>query len=120
MATQFKTPVIDLVCQQGSTFFEDFEVTNAAGTKDITGYFARGKVRTNHASASVVETFVGTVTDPINGIVRIELTADQTRTIPAVYPKTLYRYDVEIFQGTPETVFRIAEGKFAVTPEITR
>jgi hypothetical protein len=116
----YNTPVINLVCRQGSTFFETFEVRNNAGVKDITGYFGRGHVRVMHSSGTIVASFVVTVSDPTIGLVTVELTPDQTRVIPAEFPMTLYRYDVEIYTTTPDRVFRIAEGQFAVTPEVTR
>jgi len=120
MSTQYKTARINLVCQQGSTFSEDFEVTTIEGTKDITGYFARGKVRTSHASNNILASFSATVSDPSNGIVTIEMEPSVTAGIPASYPQTLYKYDVEVYKSNPTRVFRIVEGDFAVTPEVTR
>lgn len=108
----------NMVCPQGATFTKQMTYNIDDVPVNLTGYTARMQVRENHASATVI----------------VELTTENTRitlggalgtillTIPASITEDLvpkeYVYDLELISGT--NVYRLVEGKFLVTPEVTR
>lgn len=108
----------NMVCPQGATFTKQLTYTIDDVPVNLTGYTARMQVRDTHSSTAIV----------------VELTTENTRislggslgtimlTIPASVTTDIaakeYVYDLELVSGT--NVYRIVEGKFLVTPEVTR
>jgi hypothetical protein len=109
---------LTITCQQGSTFTRRLVYKINKEVVNLTGYTARMQVRESHSSPTfIVELTVGngiTITGA-TGQISITITAGATATIQ---PGT-YVYDIELVAPNT-TVQRLLEGKFVVTPEVTR
>jgi hypothetical protein len=108
----------NMVCPQGATFVKQLTYSIDDVPVNLTGYTARMQVRETHSSTTIV----------------VELTTENTLitlggslgtinlTIPATTTEDIlakdYVYDLELVSGG--NVYRIIEGKFIVTPEVTR
>jgi molybdopterin-binding protein len=108
----------DMVCPQGSTFTKQLTYTIDDVPVNLTGYTARMQVREKHESKTfVVEltTENGRITlGGSLGTIDLEIPASATTAIIAKD----YVYDLEVVAGS--NVYRLIEGKFIVTPEVTR
>ena len=105
----------DFTLDQGATFSQVFQVTDASGTAiTLSSYTVAMQGRRRHQDSSVDASFTCAVTDAQNGKFTVSLTATQSAAIPA----NKYFYDIEITTGT--TVTRLIEGTFEVYPEVTR
>jgi hypothetical protein len=93
-----------------------YKINNQA--VNLTGYTARMQVRPDYTSQTlIVNLSVGNgivITGP-TGAIAITINAAETATISA----GTYLYDVELV-APDATVQRLLEGKFVVTPEVTR
>ena len=104
---------LDITCYQGATFDKKL-VWSIDGTPvDLTNYTAAMQVRKTHPTEEYTFEF-GEITLNDEGEILIEATAEETANIPA----REYVYDLELTNG--ETVTRLVEGVFLVTPEVTR
>lgn len=111
-----------LTIQQGATFSLSVNYKNAAGsTIDLSsGYTARMQGRTTHAAASTVFSLTNGAgitlgsSDP-NVVITIAATATDDFTAPSTGV-----YDLEIAKTATGEVFRILEGRFQITPEVSR
>lgn len=109
----------NFTCPQGTTFSKSLTYKINKFAVNLTGYSARMQVRESHSSPSALVSLSsggGSMTlGGVNGTV--------TFTIPAATTASLrsgsYLYDLEIESASGE-VTRLLEGKFKVTPEITR
>lgn len=108
----------NMVCPQGSTFNQvlTYSIDNVA--VDLTGYFARMKVKEKYSS-SIAELDLTTENGSISlggeeGTITINVDAANTEALVAKE----YVYDLELISG--DIVTRLIEGKFIVTPEVTR
>jgi hypothetical protein len=109
----------NLVCPQGSTFYQKIVYKIDDVVVDLTAYDAKMHVREKHSSADAIvylSTFGYNPTIILGDEGTVEIMIDATTTA-AFYPKE-YVYDLEIIDGA--TVSRLVEGKFIVTPEVTR
>lgn len=108
----------NMICPQGATFSQSMTVYLNDAYLDFTNYTARMQVRETHASddfiAELTTENFNIVLDPAFG--RITLTLDAATT--TAFTPGEYVYDLEIINGS--TVDRIVEGKFIITPEVTR
>jgi hypothetical protein len=108
----------NMVCPQGSTFELDLTYSINDVAVDLTGYDARMQIREKHTSKTFVlnlETNTGHIfLNETPGSIRINIPFDMTATLVAKE----YVYDLELHTVT--NVSRIIEGKFIVTPEVTR
>jgi hypothetical protein len=99
-------------CQQGATFERQITLKGSDGLPiSLAGYTARMQIRADYDASDVVATptiAVGSET------ITITLTAVQTQ---AIAHRT-YVYDLELVNGA--SVERLLEGKFQVTPSVTR
>jgi hypothetical protein len=108
----------NIVCPQGSTFNQQLTWTIDNDPVDLTGYTARMQVREKHIS----NVYNLNLTTENGGIVlgddegTILLTASATDTSEIIAKE--YVYDLELDSGGE--VLRLIEGKFIVTPEVTR
>lgn len=108
----------NIVCPQGSTLYQKivYKIDNVV--VNLTTYTARMQVREKHSSTAKqleLTTSNGGITlGGALGTIIINATAIQTANLFAKE----YVYDLELVSGT--TVTRIMEGKFIVTPEVTR
>jgi hypothetical protein len=104
---------LNITCYQGANFDKKL-VWSIDGTPvDLTSYTAAMQVRKTHPTEEYTFEF-GEITLNNEGEILIEATADETANIPA----REYVYDLELTNG--ETVTRLIEGVFLVTPEVTR
>jgi hypothetical protein len=111
--------VVSLVCPQGATFQKTLTYKIGRNPVDITGWTARMQVRERYEAESVllnITTENGGITlggraGTIDLYVSDEVTAGFI-----VGPHV---YDLELINTTGE-VTRLIEGKFSVTPEVTR
>lgn len=112
----------NFICSQGSTFTEYLSLKYADGTAYPFDSAAM-QVRETYASkdaiitADVINGKVK-VNDPDPGDIQIIIPADETMDVVAKE----YVYDVEIYDTTQDPIYvtRIIQGKFIVTPEVTR
>ena len=109
---------LTITCQQGSTFTRRLIYKINDEVVNLTGYTARMQIRESHSSSTyILELTVGSgiVITGATGQVSITITAGATATIPS----GTYVYDIELVAPNT-TVQRLLEGKFVVTPEVTR
>ena len=107
--------------QQGATFSLSVNYKSAAGsTVDLSsGYTARMQGRTSHAASSTVFALTNSSgitlgsSDP-----NIVITIAATETDDFAAPSTGV-YDLELVDSS-SNVFRILEGRYEITPEVTR
>jgi hypothetical protein len=108
----------NLVCPQGSTFKQQFTWTIDNVPVNLTSYTAKMQVREKHIS----DVYNLNLTTENGGIVlggnagTIRLIANATSTAGIIAKE--YVYDLELNSGGEVT--RLIEGKFIVTPEVTR
>jgi hypothetical protein len=99
---------------------------------NLTDYSVRGQIRKNYADAEPTASFVCTITDTAEGKINILLGADETAAFTACKNEVdttnyesadrngQYVYDVEIYKGTPELVYRAIQGIIYVDAEVTK
>lgn len=111
---------LNFVCPQGSTFSRTLTYKLDDDPVNLTGYGARLQVREFHYSNDYMVSIDSSLT-PQNiytggsaGTIDIYITPDVTKDLVAGN----YVYDLEIY--TNSNVYRLVEGKFTVTPEVTR
>lgn len=108
----------NMVCPQGATFTKQLTYTIDEEPVDLTTYTARMQVREKYTS----KTFVINLTTENGGIVlgdesgTINLYISNATTTDV--PSKEYVYDLELVSSGE--VYRLLEGKFIVTPEVTR
>jgi DNA/RNA endonuclease YhcR with UshA esterase domain len=108
----------NMVCPQGATFNKVLTYSIDGEPVDLTTYSARMQVREKYTS----KTFIVSLTTQNNGIVlgddegtiEVYISDETTSTFPAKD----YVYDIELISSGE--VYRLIEGKFIVTPEVTR
>lgn len=109
----------NMVCPQGSTFSQELTYSINSVNVNLTGYNARMQVREKHTSASSVLSLTtgngGIVLGGSAGTILISINSSSTSELSAKE----YVYDIELVSPSA-TVTRIIEGKFIVTPEVTK
>lgn len=109
----------NIICPQGTTVFEQwtYEVNNLP--VDLFGYTARMQVRESYKSTAKILDLTtangGVVLGGAAGTVNIIVAATVTATLFAKE----YVYDLELISPS-NMVYRLMEGKFIVTSEVTR
>lgn len=118
--------VVDLYIEQGATFTRTLTLTGPASAYtpvDLTGYTARGMIKSTAQDTSAVASFTCTIDDPTTGKITLLLDAETTASISALGNRyssyTKYTYDVEI-ESADGLVYRILNGKISVSPEVTK
>jgi hypothetical protein len=108
----------NILCPQGATFAKQLTYRIDGDPVDLTGYTARMQVRENHASKNIVVDIntqnSGITLGGEEGTIDLFINDQDTELI---FPKK-YVYDLEI--ASSSEVYRILEGNFIVTPEVTR
>lgn len=112
--------IYDITCEQGATFLRTFRWLDAnEAAVNLTGFSAEMHVRTAHKAATTIvelSTTQGTITlVPAEGRIQLNLSAAETTALPV----SRGVYDLELISGGG-IVTRLLEGKFIVTPEVTR
>lgn len=108
----------NIVCPQGATFNKRVTYLIDDVPVDLNGYTARMQVRESYNS----KTFIVELTTENGGITlggglgTIDLYIDDL--VTQTFLAKEYVYDIELVSGS--NVYRLIEGKFIVTPEVTR
>lgn len=110
----------DITCEQGATFLRTMKwLDENEAPIDLTGYSALMHVRTTHKATTTIVTLStaqGTIVlEPSTGTIQLSLSATQTAALPT--GKAVYDLELTSSGGV---VTRLLEGKFVVTPEVTR
>lgn len=109
----------NMVCPQGSTFNQELTYSINSINVNLTGYTARMQVREKHTSSSTVLSLTtengGITLGGSAGTISINASSSTTSELK---PKE-YVYDIELV-STSLIVTRLIEGKFIVSPEVTR
>jgi len=107
--------VSNLYVDQGSFYRTYVTVSNTDGNPlDLTNYTVASQMRKSYQSSTGYD-FTSSITNPIQGRVRIELSSEQSRLIPS----GRYLYDVEVTAPSGEKT-RVVEGIVLINPEITK
>ena len=106
----------NLIIDQGSDFAIQLTLSEAGNVKDLTGYSARGQLRSKKTDENIAATFVCTITDATNGVLTMELANASTAGLSA----GIYYYDLELYTADDANVTRLIEGQATVTQEVTR
>lgn len=107
----------NFICPQGSTFSKQITYSTNETPINLTGYTARMQVREKYTSTNAIVSLTsgnGITLGGSAGTITINISAATTTTLVAKE----YVYDLELVSGS--TVTRILEGRFLVTPEVTR
>jgi len=109
----------NIVCPQGTTFSQQLIYSLNNTPINLIGYSARMQIRekhtTAHAQLNLTSSNGGLILGGDQGTIIINVSASQTT---AIHAKE-YVYDLELVSSS-NLVTRIIEGKFIVTPEVTR
>ena len=107
--------VSNLYVDQGSFFRTYITVSSTDGTPlDLTNYTVSSQMRKSYQSSTAYD-FTTAISVPIQGRVRVELSSEQSRQIPA----GRYLYDLEVTAPSGEKT-RVVEGIVLINPEITK
>ena len=108
----------NFVCPQGATFSKQLTWEIDGDPVDLTTYTARMQVREKYSSANPIVSLTtengGITLGGDEGTIDIEINSTTTAGIVAKE----YVYDLELVSSS--VVTRLIEGKFIVTPEVTR
>jgi hypothetical protein len=110
--------LLNLTCPQGATFTKTLTWKVGGTPVDLTGWTARMQVRTRHAAPETlvdIDSSAGITLGGDTGTITVALPATATEALPAGE----WRYDLEL-EAADGTVYRLVEGAFTVTPEVTR
>jgi hypothetical protein len=111
--------LVNLVCPQGATFQKVLTYKIGRSPVNITGWTARMQVRENYESDSILLD----ITTANNGItlggVTGTVTLNASSATTSGFRAGVYVYDLELISANG-TVIRLIEGRFTVTPEVTR
>jgi len=108
----------NIVCPQGSTYVQQFTYAINNEPVDLTGYSARMQVREKYISKTAIislDSTDGIVLGGEAGTIDVEISSIVTELVPAKD----YVYDLELV-SSGNVVTRLIEGKFIVTPEVTK
>ena len=101
---------------QGTNYSLTFTLKVGGNPRDLTGYSARGQIRSSHSSDTILATFDCSIPTPSNGQITIALDNATTGGIA----KSTNVYDIEIFTAGDANVERVLEGKATIDPQVTR
>lgn len=107
----------NMICAQGATFSKRLTWSIDGDPVDLTGYTAEMQAREKYSSPNAIFTLStgdGSITLDSQGNIDLLIDSSDTENIVAKE----YVYDLELNSGAE--VYRIIEGKFIVTPEVTR
>lgn len=109
----------NMVCPQGSTFNQELTYSINAVNVNLSGYTAKMQIRASHTATTPLLTLTtengGIALGGSSGTISLNIAASTTT---GFTPKE-YVYDLELI-STGGNVTRLIEGKFIVTPEVTR
>jgi hypothetical protein len=111
---------VNRALEQGATFIRSFVYQDANGDAiDLSDYTARMQVRVDYTSdQKIIELTTqnaGITLGGVDGTILLQLSATDT----AGLPSGNYVYDLEV-ESLSGIVTRLIEGRFDITPEVTR
>jgi len=107
----------DQFIEQGTTFTSDLTLTDVNGQPyDLNGFTVRSQARRSYYSSNASITFVSSVVDANNGIIRLSANSAVTSN---VRPGKLV-YDVLLTETSTNNVTRIIEGQIFISPAATK
>lgn len=108
----------NMVCPQGATFSKQLTYKIDDAPVDLTSYTARMQVREKYTSKTIIVNLTtengGITLGGSNGTIDLFISDSDTS---AIFAKN-YVYDIELISSFE--VYRLLEGQFIVTPEVTR
>lgn len=107
----------NMICAQGATFSKRLTWSIDGNPVDLTGYTAEMQAREKYSSPNAIFTLSTSDSSIVlddEGNIDILINSSVTEEIIAKE----YVYDLELNSGSE--IYRIIEGKFIVTPEVTR
>jgi hypothetical protein len=107
----------NIVAKQGATFSKTFTISNDGTPWNLTGYSGRMQVRRSFSSGTKLLDLTSPLDITLSGSGEISVTVSAI--VMATVPSGRWLYDLEV-QSNDGEVYRILEGRFAVTPEVTR
>jgi hypothetical protein len=108
----------NIKCPQGATFDKTFTITVNGSPMNLTGYTAAMQVRETYDSTSTLLSLTngsGITLGGTAGTIAVLVASTATAAIADGF----YSYDLEITSGGGVTD-RLLQGKFVVTPQVTR
>jgi hypothetical protein len=107
----------NIKADQGSTFVFSFTISTSGTPWNLTGYSARMQVRASTQATTTVLNLVSPtdITLTSAGVVTVTVNA----TTMAAATAGTFVYDLEVQSGSG-IVTRLLQGKFIITPEVTR
>ena len=109
--------IYNIKADQGSTFVFKFTITTNNVPWNLTGYSARMQVRSSVQSSTTILNLVSTTNITLTSLGVITVTVDAT-TMASIASGS-FVYDLEV-QSSSGIVTRLLQGKFIVSPEVTR
>jgi hypothetical protein len=112
------TGVVDFVCPQGATFKRSLTLRIGHRPMNLSGYTARMQVRESYDSPAYLVSLTtgnGITLGGSSGTIDLRISDVDTSNIRS----GTYVYDLEIVSPDSD-VMRLIQGKFKVTPEVTR
>jgi len=108
----------NIKCPQGATFDKTFTISTDGQPMNLTGYTAAMQVCETYDSTSTVLSLTSGTGITLGGTAgTIAVLVSSTAT--AAITEGFYQYDLEITSGGGVTD-RLLQGKFVVTPQVTR
>lgn len=106
----------DIICPQGATFSTTFTYSVGGTAVNLTGYSAAMQVRPSYTADPIISltNSSGITLGGSAGTITVLISATNT----ASYKAGQYIYDLELNSGGQVT--RLLQGKFTITPEVTR
>jgi len=108
----------NIKCPQGATFDKTFTVSISGVPMNLTGYTAAMQVRETYDSTATLLSLsngAGITLGGTAGTILVSIASTAT----AAIVEGFYSYDLEIISGGGVTD-RLLQGKFVVTPQVTR
>jgi hypothetical protein len=107
----------NIAAKQGATFSKTFTVSNDGTPWNLTGYSGRMQVRRSFSDSTKLVNLVSPTNITLSnvGVIAVTISASVMATVPA----GRWLYDLEV-QSPGGEVYRVLEGRFTVTPEVTK
>lgn len=105
--------------QQGSIFLKLFTFKHKVTELpyDLSGYAARGKIKEDYDSNTIIDITLEVQDPPTDGKLLAKILPEDTASIEA----GSYIYDIELYHLIDtDYVIRVVEGKVTVSPEVTK
>lgn len=109
----------NLTIEQGATFVKSVTVKDftTGVARDLTGYTARGQIRSDYASTTPLATFVITTLNS-SGTFVFQLSAAVTAALD--FESAVYDIEIEQTGSSPLNVERVMQGNVYLSKEVTK